>query len=97
MKNLLDITCPKCGNTDNLYVPSKDGEPVYLGPWWVPGDEDNVAGLKDHLQWDSPIFCESCCHMGPFSGFDGDFPARIREARVMARFRELITLDYRQK
>ena len=63
MKNLLDIKCPKCGNTDNLYVPSKDGEPVYLGPWWLPGDEDKVAGLKDHLQWDSPISCQSCYHI----------------------------------
>ena len=97
MKNLLDIKCPKCGNTDNLYVASTDREAVYLGPWWVPGDEDKIAGLKDYLRWDSPISCQSCFHMGPFSGFDGDLPAQIREARVMARFRELITLDYRQK
>ena len=96
MKNLFDIQCPQCGNFDNLYF-LDNIRCIYLGPWWVPGDEDEMAWLVENFHHDSLIHCETCRHRGPFSGFDGDLPAGVREGRIMARFRELITLDYRQK
>lgn len=96
MKNLLDISCPQCGNTDDLHVETDDGGVVYLGPWWVPEDEERVAALKDQLRPESLIWCQVCERQAPFVDFDGDLPAGIRRTlRILARFREAITLDYR--
>jgi hypothetical protein len=99
MKNLLDIQCPKCRNTDNLHLLVSD-ELLDLGPYFSPDECDKVVALWDQVVWNSPIFCYECGHEGPIAGFEGDIPTRLArqmEARVMARFREAMTLDYRKK
>jgi hypothetical protein len=59
----------------------------------VPDDEEEMTWLLGHFHPDIPVICEACCHLGPFATFDGDIPARIREARVMSRVRDLLTQE----
>jgi len=90
--NLLEIQCPKCKNFDALCV-LDDGHCVNLGPWLLPEDLDEIAWLTDHCYPDIPVMCEACGHLGPFATFDGGMPAQIREARLLSRFRDLLTQE----
>jgi len=89
MKNLLDIQCPGCGNTDALHVQMVDGSAVYLGPWWSPEEAAQAVAIRHEVYWGAIICCDACCRTGPIEGFDGEVAIRLRKLKaVWDRFLE---------